>query len=200
MDPSADEMLTLTTVGAVALWTGMSELTRAALFAALGCAEEDHVRTIAAIPAVDFNSLVLTLQPAGVAATPTQRSQAGLLGRTCRVVCGVEPTLAAAAAAAAAATAAAAASAAASASQIREAAAAAAKAAAEAAHASKVTEPQKRKVKLSSVVSQVNDEEASILDEVTLNAAYKRYRDRLGDYPPLHAECTCEQLSGCRHF
>ncbi|CAK0827555.1 unnamed protein product [Prorocentrum cordatum] len=89
---------------------------RGALFQALGVDGSEHPRIIGALQAADFDAIVRAVQvqdPAGGGSaggpppmldpTPAQLSQAGLLGRACRVSVGTQPSAAAAAAAQAAA-------------------------------------------------------------------------------------------------
>ncbi|CAK0891828.1 unnamed protein product [Prorocentrum cordatum] len=89
---------------------------RGALFQALGVDGSEHPRIIGALQAADFDTIVRAVQvrdPGGgggaggppplLDPTPAQLSQAGLLGRACRVTVGTQPSAAAAAAAQAAA-------------------------------------------------------------------------------------------------
>ena len=53
----------------------------------------------------------------------------------------------------------------------------------------------KRRVKLSSVINQIDDFEIDILDENTIQAAYARYSTRFGAFPHPDHELSTEQLS-----
>ena len=57
------------------------------------------------------------------------------------------------------------------------------------------TNCDKRKVKLSSVINQIDDFEIEILDENTIQAAYARYSTRFGAFPHPDHELSTEQLS-----
>jgi hypothetical protein len=57
-----------------------------------------------------------------------------------------------------------------------------------------------KSIKLSQVVDQTSDEEARMLDQVAIRAAYARYDARLGGSPPPDHEPTYEQWSALNHL
>jgi hypothetical protein len=95
MDPTPQEVATLTSIDAVCNWAELQgDLTsgpRGSLYHALGCTGTERPRVIAMMDATDFadiaGSLLLT-SPDGSTKqlTPTQASQVGLVGRACKVV------------------------------------------------------------------------------------------------------------------
>ena len=52
-----------------------------------------------------------------------------------------------------------------------------------------------RKVKMSHVINQADEEEVDILDQAAINAAYQKYVDKTGGYPPEDEELSAEQLT-----
>lgn len=52
-----------------------------------------------------------------------------------------------------------------------------------------------RKVKLSQVINQADDEEVEALDQNAINKAYKAYKDKIGGFPPDDEELSAEQLT-----
>ena len=105
IDPTDDERRNLTTVGAVADWVSIQGTSsdaatpRGSLFRHLGISSTDHPRILGYMPADDYDAALQNWRigaEAATAAAPTfvQRSQGGLLGRTCRVLAGTELTIA----------------------------------------------------------------------------------------------------------
>ncbi len=52
-----------------------------------------------------------------------------------------------------------------------------------------------RKVKMSHIINQTDDDEIDILDSAAVTQAYKNYHDRIGGFPPDDEELTTEQLT-----
>ena len=193
MDPTPAEIASFVDINAIADWAGLDgdpgvntvASPRGSFFSTLGIQPTAHPRIIANIAEADFIAIVAAWRlhvpaddgtaEANIPPTPAQASQAGLLGRASRILCGTQDTQAQAAAKAAAA--------------------AAAIAAAAAVPTSGSAAASGRKVKMTQVADQMCEDEHEVLDPVRVKEAYDRYQAKTGDYPAPDEELTAEQLT-----
>ena len=196
MEPSNEEASAITNVETLADWCELDntqpstgESPRASLLSLIGLQPKAHYRAIANINADDWNALLTNWQVNGNAPPPAVLSQAGLVGRTARVLCKVEPSLAETADAA---------------KHARD--LELAKANSSTSGNVKTSAPDAgtlssgHKLKLNQVVDQTVDDEVPILKEDELQACYARHMNRMQGPPDPSAECTGEQLTGISHL
>ena len=193
MEPTVTEAGLIVNLSTLADWCELSNTKpsadalspREALFAMLGVAGTGHYRAVANISAGDWMALLASWKYLGIAPPPAVLSQAGLLGRTARILCKVEK------------------------SQVdidadlkydRELALAQASKQVHASAGTAVAATVSHKLKLSQVVDQTNDDEIAILADSDLQVCYKRHVDRMQGPPDPGAECTGEQLTGIKHL
>ena len=168
-------------MGSIADWIGLQggdsdyKTLRGSLWKLLGCDSGTHPRIIANINAQDYGDLMKSLKietdTEARPPTPTELSQAGMVGRTSRVLCKVQlssteeleiqkeamvPQL----------------------GGLQQ----------------PVTEivPAGRKIKLNVVIDQVRDEERGIMSEERVKACLRRYTDIYGAFPEPDTETTVE--------
>ena len=188
MDPTDVEIASFTTIAKVAAWAQFDGLHSddktpwGSFLALFGLGPVAHPRVIGATPVADFNTLIATWQIDGNPPTPAQATIAGIFGRTCRITAGTEDTIA---------------------QQKKDKedtrahdlAVLQAKAASSAGIASGASKAQ-RVVKMSTVISQISEQEVVVLTPTVIKDGYRRYRKIFGIDPPPGAELTAEQLSG----
>ena len=176
MDPDEATKLTQVNIDLVAQWAGIegdrqdNTTVRGSLFSLLGCNGSEPPRTLALLPHDDVQTVLATWRiprPAPAAATPPSMTQLGQVGVFFRTCRFICGTLPEQQAA-----------------RLQPIAPAAPPA---------TTGP--RKVKMSQVINQVDDEEVDHLDANAINAAYIAYRDQLGGFPPDDEELSAEQLT-----
>lgn len=198
MDPTAVESADWKVLLDAARWSGLvgevNDLTTSlgSVFALLGATESTPLRTVAAINEDDFLELLSNLKIGESATDPTpiERSAAVLMGRATRVACGVQLSAPAARAAAEAE------SAHTKMLEKLQMELDAAKAAADAPPPPPTdVGPPRKKIKLSTIADQVNDQEVEVLDNKTVDELYANYVDRFGSLPPDGEEATVEQLT-----
>ena len=175
MDISRDDAAKIKTMGQAAEWATLPDNdVRKSLWTLLGVNNDSLVRVIGIVPQVDYESTLVNWkvpradgmnQPASLA----QRGQVGLVGRACRVACGIDAGSVSGAMAAPVA-------------------------AGSPTDASSIA-PPKKKIKLCTVIDQTNDAEEHLLDRQAIAKAYQRFKAALGDYPPHDEEPTGEQLT-----
>ena len=193
MDPTAAELATFTTVEAIGTWVGFTELTDensigGSLFKLLGLTTTQAPRIIGIISEADFTTAVQAwriprIDPAGQPLAPPDRAptmaeigQSALFGRTCRIVSGNGETI----------------------EQLTR-----------RANAAPVNPPSvpaanasssSRKLKMSSIASQVDDSEFDMAPEAELMRCFKRYESVFGkgERPEQDQEPTPEQVSAVR--
>lgn len=184
MEPSAEELERMATVGAILTWAQIpgppatATSPQASLLALLGAAVTDHPRVVAAIPEGEFTALVSTWQVDETAASPALRAKAENVGLAARVKTGkILPV-----------------------EERRAAEQAAAKAAAAKAASPPVvaTHTGIAKFKMSSVANQTSDVELTILEGDKIKEAYENYRRIFGDVPPPDEELSTEQLTAIK--
>ena len=176
MDPDDATAATLTTVNNVAVWAGLGgtvgdrTTARGALFHLLGLAGTEHPRIVGILPAADITAAIARwqLRTAGgtdEAPTMTQLGQAGVFARTCRYVCGVPEVNAGTTQPAIGPQPAA------------------------------PTTNNGRKVKMSHVINQADEEEIDMMTAQEVTEAYDRYVKKTGGFPPEDEELSAEQIS-----
>ena len=191
-EPTDAELQDFATLAEVAAWAALpgtaddDKSALGALLLLLGAAITMPPRVVASLPEADFDALLQSWSIDGQPPTPVQRTTAAMFGLACRIACKTQKRQ----------------------SQIeKEAADKAANALAFAqAQASAQSQAQaqalalqpknQRMVKLSTVVSQVAEQECSILEPAKLKQAYKKYYNVFKKEPPPEAELTEEQLTG----
>lgn len=95
MDPTAAEVAAMTTVRAALDWAGLRGdaadigTPRGAFLRAFDLVEDDPPRVIAIMSEADFSAVTKGLRVCEQAPTPAVLAKAALVGRACRVVCGV---------------------------------------------------------------------------------------------------------------
>jgi hypothetical protein len=190
MDPTPQEIVTLTSIDAVSDWSelqgSVTDGPRGALYSALGCLGSEKPRTIAMLSPEEYNEIIANIkmknsEGADIELTPTQLSQMGLVGRACRVVCGVVQTV-----------------------QYNDPNQAylsnleltQAQTQLAIAQSKDLQKKMANTVKCNIVTSQVDETEAIMLSETEIQKAYKRYIDLKEDYPESEVNVSNEQLSG----
>ena len=182
MDPTDSERAGFTDLSKVASWVGFTDDGTDALqpwgslSAHLGVGRTAAVRIVGYIPAADFETLVNGWTINSTPPTPAQRSQAGLLGRACRVTIGLEKDLATAKM---------------EADRQYAIDLAKAKASASASH----TSSSQKRFKHSNWIDQADDAEEARLDKKTIEDMYRVYHGKMGAPPKPDEELTAEQLS-----
>ena len=153
-----------------------------AFFALMGAQADTHPRVLGFLDEADFKAVLQTWQythpneQQARAPSPVVLAQAGLIGRVCRIAIGKEKTLA-------------------KLELERQAATVASQAQA---NTNAASGTQGRKVKMSLIVNQTNDDERPLLDDAGLDKAYKQYIKVMGDVPSPDRECTAEQLTAIK--
>ena len=192
MDPPQEEIQKWQGVGDILGWLKLADpadpqSAGGSLLQLLGATPSTPVMLLGSIPQKDYDELIAEWKPGGQPPTPIQASQAALLGRASRVAIGAELTQ--------------------DATKVQverekerekelkemelKLQAAVAKAAAQPPPAT-----SKKKVKMSTVADQINDQEVDVLDDEKINQCYAAYNAIFKDIPPEGEECTIEQLSG----
>eukprot|EP00971_Amphidinium_carterae_P273541 5428721-Amphidinium_carterae.1 len=91
MEPTDEERSSLRTMAELASWVPMSVEHSHSLFAYLGCEPDQPIRTVGYMDAGWYNHLLtLWRLPGELEPPPAVYSQAGVLGRTARFLCGME--------------------------------------------------------------------------------------------------------------
>ena len=199
VDPTPDEAARMISMQAVFTWAGFgtedmtSDKTRAGTLALLlGIKPDTHPRVMCLLEEADALTVISKWKVANPGANPADVSylpptlaelgMAKLVLRACRIVSGYEMTVADMK------------------KQVADANAMAAMA--KAASTSTTSAASERKIKLSSILSQVDDTETTVMSEKDLVAAYLRYSTVFGDNerPPKESEPTSEQLSAIFHL
>eukprot|EP00971_Amphidinium_carterae_P043298 851889-Amphidinium_carterae.3 len=97
MDPTPEQVETMSSIVDVAEWLGILDAVRDSLLSTLGAEPDMHPRIIAVIPDTDFQTVVEAWDPNGQKPTLAKRSMGTLLARACRLACKRDPDGAAAA-------------------------------------------------------------------------------------------------------
>ena len=190
-EPTDEELRSIINADTAADWADLpqegtdgGESPRGSFLSILGATGGIRPRTIAAIPSVEYDEAISSWRIGGAVPTAILRASAGLLGMACRLSAGTvvrrEIHLAAQAEESNAAL---------KQLELR------AQLALSAAGAGTVVT---RKVKLSTIVDQANDQEIDLMLEPEVAQAYKVYRDKLGDTPRPEEDVTPEQLAGLK--
>lgn len=195
MDPTPDECLKMLTLADVVTFIGLEsghmgddKTMVGSLAQLIGAKADTKPAAVGIIPEPDFDAVLMGWKVPTVSGTgapgvrpPTliELGQAKLLGHVCRVVVGKGETVA---------------------DLKKKATASAAAAAAAASVASSVAAA--RKVKLSSVISQIDDTEVLLTDEKEILKAYARFEAVYGkgERPPKESEPTAEQITAIKHL
>ena len=192
MEPTEAEAAAFATLDDVAQWAGLAhrpdggadiDSPRGTLFTLLGVQAAAHPRVLGAITEPNLDTILATWQVSGAAPSPGVRSQGGLVGRACRIVCGAQQRievirkqdadklqlalLQASAGSGGGATAA----------------------------GSVLGQSPNKKVKVATVADQANDLEVQEMSQADVQAAYARYQSITGGPPAAHEELTLDQLS-----
>ena len=199
VEPTDDELKTISTVGEAADWAFLPnresgedalDSPRGTFLKTLGAKEAHPVRIIGNIPAEEYNELVVNWTIRGIMPSPVLRSSAGLLGTACRIAAGSqkrkevvraehnlfienrlkERTIEAQLASAAAQT--------------------------TAVNTSATIGP--KRIKLATIVDQANDGEAGELTAEEVARAYDNYRKSQGGDPRPEEDLTKDQLAGLK--
>ena len=173
MNLSPEDAERIKTMGQAAEWATLpDDDVRKSLWTLLGVNNDSLVKVIGISPQAEYDSVLTNWKVPTADGSPhppslAQRGQAGLVGRACRVACGMESgTLSLAAPPVASNT-----------------------------SAGDAAASPKKKIKLSSVIDQTNDAEEHLLDRTKIAEAYQRFKTALGDFPPHDEEPTGEQLT-----
>jgi hypothetical protein len=189
VEPTVAESATFTNIGEILVWSGLRgdpadvDSESGSILNLFGAATADHHRVLGILSEADWNLVITQWRIAQQPPTPAQGAKAALLGRACRVSVGTQLRV--------------------EDLRIEAQAQLAAQAAAHLAQATAVVAAPAvagKSIKLSQVVDQTSDEEARMLDQVAIRAAYARYDARLGGSPPPDHEPTYEQLSAMSHL
>ena len=174
LDPTDNEIASFDTVLKVAQWVQMQgavdqpQTPLGAFFQLMGAAADTHPRVVGFLDEADYKAVLqgwVFIHPneqQARAPTPVVLAQAGLVGRVCRITIGKEKTLAKL--------------------ELDRQAAAAASAAQ--ANTNTSSGSLGRKVKMSTIVNQTNDDERLLLSDAGLDQAYKQYIKVMRDVPP----------------
>ena len=169
MDPSAAEILTFATLNDVATWAALPDAPRDEWWQHLGVRGDAHIRVIGGMSKADHAALTTTWQYQGVAPTPAQISQVGLIGRAVRVALKLELTV--------------------DEERAHTQQQAIAVAAAAAAPPVGVAAKSKQTVKISRTMNEVDDTEVEVENAVDFTNAYAAYVI-LGTYPFLYTKSS----------
>eukprot|EP00971_Amphidinium_carterae_P096439 1908451-Amphidinium_carterae.1 len=90
MEPTDAERANITNLSSLATWIPMESSAAESLFAYLGCTGDHPIRTVGFMDAAWFNHLLSSWKLEEVDPPPAVFSQAGILGRTARLLCGME--------------------------------------------------------------------------------------------------------------
>ena len=187
MDPTEAERNALTNIAAVFKWVGLDETKIAddtalsgSLAKLIGAVENTKPVTLGVISERDYETVISKWKvPDPAAARPPtliEAGQAKLVGHICRLIAGTGETL----------------------ESLKQKAAAPA----QAPQATSLSSASARKIKLSSIISQVDDTEILLADEKEIIKAFARYEVVYGkgDRPQNGTEPTGEQLSAVKHL
>jgi hypothetical protein len=184
MDPSEAEAAVITSIAAGADWAGLLgeaadvDSSRGSLFGLLGVSGDEHPRITAQMggSALEQSIYGWKIAPDGTSPTPAQWSQAGLMGRACRAVCGLGQN------------------------DLRSELAALRDQVASLQSAPSAPQPEPSAepthVKLSTVVDQSLDFEVPLLGNASVQAFYAAYKRAAGGLPSAEDDLTVEQVSG----
>ena len=192
MEPTPDQAATMTTLADIAAWIPMTTDLLQDLCGHLGFQDDHHYRALGFMSQEWYQNELDKWKPSGGPPTPAAYSQAGILGRTSRYLCGTELSMV---------------------EQQRQ-------------HldqlkatstSTKELEDLKaqladlkrkldatprdkhKKIKLSNVLDQANEEEINSLTQDDLKKAYERYAKLMGGPPAEDEEPTSDQLAGLAH-
>ena len=201
-DPAPAERQGMDTIKKVFDWAGFAgddlgsdQTAGGTLARLLGLVETDHPRIMALVDDADFGAMIQKWKVARVpqgggqaaydAPTMAELGKARLVLRTCKVVAGSGETIEDLR------------------NQLAQAKAAASNPPTQSSQQPAVLSTgQERRVKLSAILSQIDESEAKIMDEKEMVAAYLRYATIFGESerPPKESEPTIEQISALRHI
>ena len=91
-EPTQADIAGFQSIGDIAHWVGVGDAERDALLADLGCVAGDNDRPVGAMPSLDFDAVVATLQVAGQPPVPFVLSGWRLIGRAARIAVGTDQT------------------------------------------------------------------------------------------------------------
>jgi hypothetical protein len=179
LEPTIEEMNGFKTVNDIAEWCDLPAESRTTLFSILGATSATKPRTIAAIPENVFQKTVEDWRDAeGKHHSPVISASAGLVGAVARKMFGIvsqammnEKVLE-------------------NNLEIERL----------KAHTAQppVATKSARSIKLATIVDQANDLEVDPMPHSEVEAAYKTYKDKMGDMPRPEDDVTTEQLAGLR--
>ena len=197
MDPPPEEMAKWTGLGDIMGWIKLADpedpqSAGGSLLTLLGAEASTPIMLLGSIGQEAYDEIIKTWRPGGQAPTPIQASQAALLGRSSRIASRTEMSseelriqqqqqketelkqkeL-----------------------EIKLAAEAAANAANNNTGQNSASQATKKKIKMSTVADQINDQEIDVLDDDKISKCYASYHTIFKDIPPEGEECTIEQLT-----
>ena len=197
MEPPADVLLGLNTVGMVMTWIGIDDINRAAMHSIMGTTDASHPRTVAGIPIDAFDAAFLAMQLTVIPMLPreltlAERNHIGILRETCCLAAGTKKTSAA----------------------LRAEAETEAKKASDLAIAVAKRDPEtalvptiaSKRVKLDTVINQHDTTEITMMPRSELDRCYAVFNKKFGDgdvnsepvVPRPDEEATAEQLSSLK--
>ena len=195
MEPTNQEIAAFNTIDSVADWVGLPHRPsdggapaspRGSWLKHIGAASSLPFGILAGIPPAEYSAMMSSWQVDGESSNAVQRSMVGLLGTACRIAAGVEQSRAQKAAELIA-------------SREHELKVVAAK---NSGGASSVAAPTQaapmagRSIRMATVVDQALDDEIKGMIDTDVEAAYERYRLKMGDVPRPEEDVTREQLAG----
>jgi len=201
-EPTDEELKDFDSVDKVAIWAGLPQRAsdgggddspRGTLYAALGATGNMHPRSIAAIPVPTFEMALGGWKVSGRTPLPLVHASAGLLGHACRLAAGVVKRATVAEAEVVKSNE--------DKLRIRELelqAQIAAAAATSAASSATTAAAASKRIRLSTVVDQSNDDEVSHMTTSEVSACYASYQNWYGSLPPPDEDITKEQLAGLK--
>ena len=193
MDPSRSEMEGFKSIGDIMVWVGMppDQPTGKSFLTHLGAQDSMHQRLIAIQPVDVYDSIVQAWRVPGeadatVVPSTMMDSMAKMIGRIARLGCGMQLE-----------------SSSADVLKLMEGKLEVQqKAMNDLRSAVAGSSAAQRKVKLSTILSQINETEVETMSETDIQAGYARYEVIFGEgvRPPPDSECTDDQLSGIKYL
>ena len=184
MEPSADELKAMTTIGAMLRWVPLKEPVASAVLEVFGLEEADPPRALAVLSREVVDKAIMDTRVGAqvqLPLTPVQQGKVVVLWETCRLKCGLAPSQ----------------------EELRrrkeeEARLELAKVQAQAATAAAAATPTADTVALKDTVSQVSEKVVEALSNEEVVNAYKNYDDVHHDEPPEEEEPSEEQLASIK--
>eukprot|EP00971_Amphidinium_carterae_P012786 252159-Amphidinium_carterae.1 len=180
MEPTAAEAETMHSIADIAAWVPMDPAVLASLCNHLGFDVAQHYRALGFMEAQWYSFVCETWKFDGGDPSPAAFSQAGVLGRTARVLCGMERSIY-------------------ERSRALEGGEEMQETLRELKRKVEAGGSGAKRIKLSQVLEQGNDVEVGYMTQQELKTAFGRFAQLMGSVPSEDEEATAEQLSTLKH-